>query len=756
MGDLTTIASCEGYQILGTAPARFPLRAGVTAVQETYTMTPKDAQAFMDSHGGQPVTLKIGSNKIIQEVQKLYPIKMLPGDDPFHLRVVLADRRIWWDRRRIVKGYNIHRNVGTVRTDTTGVDEVDPTVANIQYCAWSLRDPKAGVAGKWDAVSAFEDVMQEVKLIEQEYNGERFTWTLLEDAITFQMPVEQLTLNDSARDAVRRMLAYFPGSDLFIDAEGQAVIFNRNSGDDLKIVDGAGAPAVGRGYVGTVDFRYLCPAKVRVYFAREPEVRHNISEAGSINDTTVALGEGRTLTNVIAVPDFTIDLRPLGGGAAYTAAQFTYVDFHQYLIAINADLAAAPFGDLDAIDYSLLQQAFVPGMGLWNSFRANGSLNPSANWIARIGALEDAYRQDYMVNPFWTDRSLVIRASSILTLDNALGQRGPARVYADYCVIPSMSGEVKAWQETEKIEFAQNVKGYPKSGVLGPTVKPARGTCEMLHEDQGVFKIVWKENKLGLDDIVLPSMIEIVTEGQVGATDAEGKPILGGPDSHLANTPDVISFDSASDENTYCKLTSSYKGCVILTHVPAAPNSKAQLQEIVVEPGDVAGMLPAGLKLGIGAAQGPIMDVVIGSTVETARIPWQDTDEHAKIIEGLFGLTGAAAPSSDQIRDRIVNYGVSSVRTGASLLAIAQAAAARVYSAFANRQMGQMAVALNPNLEPAGRISEVTHEITSRGEGFTTLIMPEDVQEMDFMAFLPDSARAILLKMPGIDRKRGS
>lgn len=752
---LRTVGHLMGYTLLGVTPARWPLRAGCDPVVEGFTMAAGHADAFMAQHAGSPVTLTLGSNENTATIQNLYAIRVLPGDDYAHKRVMLADRRIWWDRRRIVKGYNIHRIVGTKRTDATGTEEIDPTVPDIQYARWSLKNPDAGAGGVWSSTDVLLDVLREVQQIEDEWQRVSMDFFVKDEATNNALPVDQLYLRDKAGDAMRRVLAFFPGADLYIATSGEVVVFNRNSGAERLLLDDVGPPMWGRGFSSFVDWKYLAPAKVRVYFTIEAEVRHNIVESGSVEDTIAGLGDGRTLTNVVQVPDLTIQLTPRGGGAKYEVAQFTYADFHQYLIALNEELRDAPFDDLERIDYRLLQEAFVPGVGLWNAFRVNGELNPSADWTARAGALEDCYRKLFMINPRWTDRSLSIKASSLLTIDRALGQRGPARVYSDYAIIPSMRGTVKAWTATEKIPFCTNVKGYPLSGIINATVHPARCEVQMEHEDQGVFRLVFKRDRYGFADEVLPSMVEVIVGGESLGLDSNGLPLAPGPDANLALTPDVISFDSSSDENTVCKLVGSDKKAVILTHVPAAPNSKDQLFEILVDPPDVAAMLPAALSAGIRGARGPILDVEIGSTLETARIPWQDTNEHATIVEGLFGFRGKPPPS-DGIRDRVQNYGGSNNRTGASILAIALAAAARTYSKFADRYVGSRAGALNPGLTPEGRVGEVVHEISPQGEGITTLFTGEDMPDIDFRAFLPDAARAILDRRPGIDGKRGS
>jgi hypothetical protein len=250
----------------------------------------------------------------------------------------------------------------------------------------------------------------------------------------------------------------------------------------------------------------------------------------------------------------------------------------------------------------------------------------------------------------------------------------------------------------------------------------------------------------------------VYKEGQM-QMGSDGKPVLPGPNGNLATTPDVIGFDISSDPSVFCALTPSWRACVILTHVPASPNSSGQLFAIEIGPAEAAASFPKqaqGLKDALEGAAGPVLEVRVGGSVETARVPWVDDGTHAALIEKLFGLGNSAPPPAAVMLPKVINAQSSALSTGASLHAIAVAAAARAYAQYASRWTGQQSGHLNTGLVPEGRVSEVVHEITQRGEGISTIILPEDVPALDMASMLPDSARAILLHLPGVDQKRAS
>jgi len=78
------------------------------------------------------------------------------------------------------------------------------------------------------------------------------------------------------------------------------------------------------------------------------------------------------------------------------------------------------------------------------------------------------------------------------------------------------------------------------------------------------------------------------------------------------------------------------KLAVVLSAVPAAPNSNAQLHRIRVYPKDVKGMVPTGAHAGLDDADGPPMEIRVGANVEVARVQWLDS--RSSDIEQCFGI----------------------------------------------------------------------------------------------------------------------
>ena len=188
---------------------------------------------------------------------------------------------------------------------------------------------------------------------------------------------------------------------------------------------------------------------------------------------------------------------------------------------------------------------------------------------------------------------------------------------------------------------------------------------------------------------------------------------------------------------------------VILTCLPGAPNNEAALFRIKLKPDDVADILPSGAVGKVAGGRGPVMEIYIGASVQTARVAWKD-DRKADIV-AIFGVGNKAGEDvSTRVQDLVVNL-IETGRGGASLRAIARAAAARLWATFIGRYEGEVAVDMNGGLRPAGWISEVTHVLTPEGKQFSRLKLPERIQPLDIFTFMDSSTRATILKLASPD-----
>ena len=175
--------------------------------------------------------------------------------------------------------------------------------------------------------------------------------------------------------------------------------------------------------------------------------------------------------------------------------------------------------------------------------------------------------------------------------------------------------------------------------------------------------------------------------------------------------------------------------------MPASPNDKRQLHRVEIKPQDVAGILPEAARAGLNDALGPPREIFIGPTIETARIRW--LDERAADIERIFG----AREGEPNLQGLVVNEEADAFGA-ASINRIARAAAAQVYAQAGDRIEGTMSGLINPNVRVGGRIKEVDVVMDTNGKATCDLELPPLEIKPSLFAFLDESQRKILHKLP--------
>jgi hypothetical protein len=175
---------------------------------------------------------------------------------------------------------------------------------------------------------------------------------------------------------------------------------------------------------------------------------------------------------------------------------------------------------------------------------------------------------------------------------------------------------------------------------------------------------------------------------------------------------------------------------------PAAPNSDAQFTRLVRRPEDIREYLSGRASDGLSAANGPIMEVRVGPGVEVARVAWSDAK--GSIIEQAFGINGGAEDGVD-LNSMTVNMGDSA--SGASLDAIADAVAAKVYSDFSDRSQGAKTVSMRRMDRVSGWIDSIEHSVNSDGEAETSVTLNGRAPKLSMTSFLPDSVRRMIFRL---------
>lgn len=711
------VATLGGFPCLASSPVQWALKSGIQPYITTVDLAPQHAKELLAAtqQAGLPTRLILGVDTTTPLViEDVWVLHNAPAENYNLSRVTIADRRWMWSYSLVVGRYNIRRRSGVNRITVNDQPANDVVADALQYSKWSLRN---GVA-KWQAEEVLKDVLTKAESVRLgQARGYALAPALGEKLKN--LPIDDVETNEAGDAALMRALSYLPEADVYIDYDGTAIFYSKASDGDRALVEKLGAEIVGRGHVEVVDFSLLRPRRIEVYFTRECELRFDFNEAAGGTTTE----DARYIDNVLPQPDYSLVV----GSKTYPAGTW-----HSLPALMDAwGVLPNPFGGASLpLSQSIIRKAMVPFMDLWAAIGAVGQFDPSADWIGRINAVQHHWRQTFRINERWVDRCLVFKPYRVATVDQVSGSRAPAMAFSDYCLLTTTRAQ---WKERSKgLVYAINQTGYPSTGNLDSTSRPSPAVVSVPDSDQGIVHLEYISDPLRLYEMTLPSKMDT---GNL-------------PRGDITQVSHSITFDSINSPGASLpSMAADFKCAVLLTAVPAAPNNLSQFHRLVVDPAMVASMVPGG---GIGPCNGPVMQIYIGSGVETARVQW--LDGRSADIEACFGVGQGAneAPPQPNLAGLVINEGVpgkaGGVSGGASLWSIAMAAAARIYASLKDRGLGSMAGMIQP-LRPDGWASDVTHEVDSQGVVTTHLHLPDKVPQFSLMSFLDSDARAKILRL---------
>lgn len=714
-----------GKPLIAHGPVVWTLKEGSRPVIQSFDMIPSDAAALTGNSA--PISLVITPDQgSTIKVDNLWVISIQPGDNKFLSRVQVADRRWMWSYSHVLRRYNMRRNVGTKRLVANDqVPAVNDIAAKIAYWEWSLNK-----LVPWVPKDMLLDVLGAATFADKEKTGSVLS-VKVDGSIGSQirtLPIEELTIDDAGDSAVDRALAYLPEAMLYIDYDGSAVVESRASGKERGVISSLLPEVDGEGHVDLVKNNLIRPKEVHVYFTREIELRFNFIENTLAQGATVtdSPADARVMDNVLPSPDYQTTI------SGQTIPQGTWINFDQ---AFNAwgDLPGVSRGGAGIqLDHDILQKAFIPGVDLWAMLRASGNF-PDANgeikpWAFRYNACMDHYRTTFRLSPRFMDRILSLRAYRLTTIDPQGGQRGPASAYGDFAVMYTQQTLLKSTAQGVSPTWADNYTAYPASGNLDSTALVSPCLVSIMDHDQGIVHLQYKPNPIyGMGETILPSQIQQDSL----------------PTADISNRNKPIAFNSVLSGMKPPRLSPAYKCAIVLSAVPGAPNTIQQLHKIVVRPGEISSMIPSSQQIGLGEASGPPMEIRIGANVEVARVAWNDDPAKVIEIEKCFGLT----EGEPNLQGLVINEDAqSNLVNGASLNAIAKAAAARLYASLADRFEGQMAGYINGQARPSGWATEIRHEVRPDGMAITSVMLPPSVPQMNLLSFLDSNSRQAILK----------
>jgi len=724
---MATQVLIAGLPVLMNGPVEWVSPSGTQHGQHDFDVPLSVAEKLMDFRG-QPISLTITpdveTGKPPAEIQNLFILGKLPGTRPTYCKVRVVDRRYWWQRWHVLPlRFNLRRKVGAKRIVSESADPaLQPVTEDLWYLEGSLNNGRP-----WKASEVLNVLGAEIIRFESlEFGAPPF----IEYETAAETSIENLEIEGALPTAIGLAMRAIPDLKLILLDNGNVRFSDRGSGKDADVSAEIGGEKYDQGHVEFVDNSAILPKRVDVFFPIVPEVRFDFDESKWPTGTTQVAGQGtvhrngvndRYLINVLSEPTFddVVNSQLVVTGS---------------WVPISSRIDSLPNmpGQNFRLSYDLLRQAFVPYVNLWSVISNDWNVISSQtnDWPALVGAFKDHYRQTFQISKVWGDRILAIKDERIGLTDPQRGTRARAAVYCKYAVTPSAKGFQRSRLAGPIIPYVVNRNTTFDGGEVSEAYR-APATISISDPDQQVFHVNFHADVRKFEDAVLPSSCDNVPVYVI---------------SKGGNS--LFAFNQIIG-NEVPKLSAAHKLSVVLTCIPLTRCG----YKVSVYPSDVAHLVPATVNGQLGNCTGPTYQ--IGTSLEAARIPWADS--RASFTEAIFGIGAGSYLSANpqeisemlrQVGGMVINDAPQAAigNTAASLPAIAQAFAARIYTQLAGRLMGRKVGKLTPGVSAAGWIESVTHGVTAQGEPYTSISFPDQLPQMDILAWMAQDTRAILLR----------
>ena len=716
----TSIASLGGVGISKASAVRWTEVRG-TQPSQAVLVFHEDEWSKVEGLMGTETYLELGRfNGTTTRIERLTVLREVPANKPFLRAVLVADRRWKWPYVLVAKDYNIVRRIGETYIVGNAPVELQGAAQDYTYTRWSKKPSGA----PWSALDVIEDVIKTIVEYEVVPDGGK---GYVVDGIGIKdvenaVKVENLSLADPGDMAIRRVLTLLPMADVTVDAKGEIHIFNamdqevsREVLDDVRTSTEAGGQPR---FISPIRQR---PKKIIVYFEREIEVRGDNSEETDSQGTVAASNDDGDLIlkNCAPIPDIEIEIggRKLGAGS--------YADLDLLLPVYSEDIGQ--IGASIPLTFENLRKMWFIADGYWTPF---GNLQPNAdeqNWTARIGTLKAHYRRTFRAPAAWRDAVKCWKPWRVGVVDPINKMRTPAMAWSEYAIEPSAKFRVVGRGDPNKQFTWLNVEGYPgRDGELdAKSAAPCR--VQVVDEQVGIFHLDYLIDPYGMRSQIVPSCLR--KDGGSGD--------LASPTRDLSDIAGLMGTQWRLSDGQPIGLSANWGMALVVTAMPGAPNGKARLHRIDVEPDD----LEMGFEKAFTAkgGTGPVLEVYVPPSIMTAWYAWTKTSEARETAKALFGLTDAPAFPNNV-------YPGYTVLNGQYLLpAIARAMAAVHYAQFVDAIEGEKAGTVTPKARVAGNVEAVTHSVGSDGRVGTLVSMPAARRAMDFLAAVPPELRTAIL-----------
>lgn len=725
-------------ELAATAGLAWRFTVGVTPYQTVFSVH-KSRWPVLKGQKGQPLNLKITDSRgKVVSVNGVYILQEAPSPKPDLVSFIVSDKRWRWRYEFIARDYNMPRKTGdrTVLNPTLPV-QAQITEDQFDFLPYSLKPPQNE---RWESRDVVEDILEQLEGQGVGAFGYRIeSWPIKDTggSNTGDFTVQGLTLRDAGDVALSRALSYVPGADVYINANGQAIVFDATDLQDMRQYIQQLPPDTYDGEKPEwIDRKAIRPRSVFVYYQREVETLFDYTDSYSGQTSSNPGRDTPFVENVCQTVEPATKVKvydPVTGeDKEETVPIGTWVEMRKLLDAWDDD---RPEGSLP-YDFDTIKRHWLKG-DLEAVLGAKGlDLDEDGNVAMRVQAIRQHFRQTFRINRRYVDNARSIRAVRVGVLNPLTGTRAPAATWTRNCIIPTRKGTYMATRSTEdpdKLKVFRNVDTLKESesGKKLVETTPSAVRVTMVDEALGIFSLRGVVGPYGKEASYVPCLV-VNNQNFDGFAPTR---LLRKQDEE----PIGLIVVEAGTNGIFLSPTHAAK--TILTMVPNGPNNRNQFHREEVSADDVASIFRS--TFGIKNGTGPALHVFIPPGELTARYAIDDEDDAFDTTQGLFGVR---TPEGLDPEDELPGFVF--VNKEREIKNHAISVAAEMLAAFADNPQGNIATALpDGEVKIAGNTSSATVRVAGANSGKVDVVhsFPGQQRPLSRLAVMPESTRHLVL-----------
>ena len=698
----------------------------------------------LKSQMGQPLQLVISDSRGVETtIEQVYILHIAPSDSPHRVSFVVADKRWKWGYKLVVRDFNMPRKTGDRTAKNTVPIETQQVFDSYWFLSYSLKGDQGELWSAQDCVKEVIEILEGEGAASGGYVVDSFPIKDTGGSNTGEFTIQGVTLRDQGDVALARMLSYVPGADVYINAQGQAVIYDATDLDATEAhFQGLPVSLWTGENAAWVDRIQIRPEKVVVYYQREIELLLEYADDYRGFTSAQPVGSHPYIENVLPTVDPVTDISeydPVAGSVVTKPVPpGTWVRVDKWLEAMDAD---RPEGSLPW-NFKTIKRHWLKG-DLEAVLGAKGlDLDAEANIAMRVQTLRQHFRQTFRVNRKYMERIRSLRSVRVGIIDPVSGARAPAAVWGQACIIPSTKGTYMAARGSDdksKSKVYRNIDMLAPSrntGVEVISTAPGPTRVNIIDEDLGVFRLEWIVSPYGTVESFLPCKLvnDQNYDGIAVTRDMryqDGDPM--GPGMQVEGGTNGIWLDPQLEY------------VVILTAVPCGPNNVRQFHKVEVDPGDVASIFRREFRIKDG--KGPTLEVFVPPGEATARFALASQSEAFETVQDLFGLRNNASGEESGLEGPELP-GYVLMNEDSHLTGHSTSLAAEMLTPYADNVQGSVVTRVpDSGLKLVGNMSGATIRVAAAPSAKVDAVhqFPGQQRQISRLAVMPESTRQIVL-----------